>query len=279
MAQPVLTTVRLPNGHAAPEPQSFSVPARHNPRLQALVERLNADEELRQLWRCANVNVVDRLGLGDSGEVHARIVANAALKLLRLLRDAGENPGVTEQHRLAPDEAEVVVVLAAALHDLDLAIHPDPRPGGLALAALKARDLLTALYPVRERTILLAEVLHAISALAAETRCLTLEASVLKLADVLDMTKGRARLPAELGHAPDGASPAVVDEVSIQRHRTPPVRVLIHLAAAEGARQVEALLSRKLRLTGLEGRVEVLAHASGAGEPDLVPLRVWGGGH
>src|SRR5687768_17653703 len=105
MAQPMLATAPPANGHAAPDAQAFSVPARHNPRLQALVDRLNADEELRQLWRCANVNAVDRLGQGDSGEVHARIVANAALKLLRLLRDAGEVPSVTDQHRLPPDEA------------------------------------------------------------------------------------------------------------------------------------------------------------------------------
>src|SRR6266852_4979871 len=94
----------------------FSVPARHNPRLQALAERINADEELRQLWRSANVNAVDRLGLGDSGEVHVRIVANAALKLLRLLRDAGHQPAAVTSHRLTPDEAEVIVVLAAAAH-------------------------------------------------------------------------------------------------------------------------------------------------------------------
>lgn len=275
MAQPALAPVRPSNGHTAPESPSFSVPARHNPRLQALVERLNADEELRQLWRCANVNVVDRLGRGDSGEVHARIVANAALKLLRLLRDAGEHPGVTAQHRLAPDEAEVVVVLAAALHDVDLAIHPDPLFAGLSLAALKARDLLAALYPVRERTILLAEVLHAISALPAEARCLTLEAGVLKVADVLDMTKGRMRLPGEQGQG--GGSPAMVDEVSIQRHRTPPVRVLIHLSTAGGARQVETLLGDRLRLTGLAACVEVLAQP--AGQADLLPLNVWNGGH
>src|SRR5688500_10165386 len=207
MAHTQLAPARTANGHAA-ETQSFSVPARHNPRLQALVDRLNADEELRQLWRCANVNAVDRLGQGDSGEVHARIVANAALKLLRLLRDAGEVPSVTDQHRLPPDEAEVVVVLAAALHDLGLAAHPAaPHTAGLALAMLKARELLDGLYAVCDRTSLLSEVLQAISSLPERAACLTLEASLLRLADALDMTKGRVRLPSGQGAG------TLVDEV------------------------------------------------------------------
>src|SRR3972149_6132381 len=99
-----VTTIGLPikplTGVIAPVlPPTFSVPARHNPKLQALVERINADEELWQLWRCANVNAVDRLNMSDHGEVHIRIVANAAPKLLRPLREAGHMPNaVTDYH-------------------------------------------------------------------------------------------------------------------------------------------------------------------------------------
>src|SRR5687768_2683281 len=95
------TTLRM---HLPPEPALFSVPARHNPRLQALVERINHDEELRQLWRCANLNLLNRPELGDSGEVHVHIVANAALKLLRILREAGHAPSAVARHRLTLDD-------------------------------------------------------------------------------------------------------------------------------------------------------------------------------
>ncbi len=133
---------------------SFSVPARHNPKLQTLVEQINADEELKQLWRCANVNAVDRLNMSDHGEVHIRIVANAALRLLRLLREAGHTPGIVANHHLTPEDAEVAVVLAAALHDLGISIHRDNHEEfSLALANLKAKELLNDLYPIRERTI------------------------------------------------------------------------------------------------------------------------------
>jgi hypothetical protein len=103
----------------------FEVPTRHNIKLQQLVERINAEAELVQLWKCANVNAVDRSGISDHGEVHIRIVANAALRMLRLLTETGVQPSVVIHHQLTPDDAEIIVVLAACLHDLGIAVHRD----------------------------------------------------------------------------------------------------------------------------------------------------------
>ena len=63
----------------------FKIPVRDNQKLQALVDRINADQELFQIWKCANVNAVDRCGISDHGEIHIRFVANAALRIIRLL--------------------------------------------------------------------------------------------------------------------------------------------------------------------------------------------------
>jgi metal-dependent HD superfamily phosphatase/phosphodiesterase len=276
VARPIAPAIRMFMPADSP---IFSVPARHNPRLQVLAERINADDELRQLWRSANINAVDRLGLGDCGEVHVRIVANAALKLLRLLREAGHPPAVVTQHRLTPDEAEIIVVLAAALHDLGLAVHTDPAVAarvGLVLADRKVRELLDDLYPARERATLLAEVLHAVAAQEANVDCLTLEAGVLKLADALDLTKGRARLPAEAGQHP-GATNAVpmVDEVTIQRSKTPPVRVVLQLSHWEGLEAVESLLHGKLQRVPLAALVEMQARVADDRVAAVHPLRVW----
>ncbi len=68
------------------------LPARHNPRLQAIIDRVNADDELYALWQAANMNAVKRRGMSDHGPVHVQIVANIALKLLRLLVDKGVQP-------------------------------------------------------------------------------------------------------------------------------------------------------------------------------------------
>ena len=263
----------------ASEPPIFSVPARHNPRLQAVAERINGDEELRQYWRCANVNSVERLGLGDSGEVHVRIVANAALKLLRLLRDAGQAPAVVSHHRLAPDDAEVIVVLAAAVHDLGLAVHTAPglaARAGLMLAERKCQELLAGIYPTRERVVVEVEVLHAVASQETGVECLTLEGNILKLADALDLTKGRARLPND-GSRRSGMpnSVPVVDEVSIHRAKSPAVQVIVRLSQPDGLPAVEALLQEKLRRVPLAGMVEVLARVEGLPSLRLVPLHVW----
>lgn len=257
-------TSAQPLGPLSHGPSTFSVPARHNPRLQTLVERINADEELRQWWRSANLMAVERLGLSDHGETHIRIVANASLRLLRLLMESGLTTATANQPGLGREEAEVVVVLAAALHDIGLAIHYDQHQDfGLPLALDKARQLLANLYPVRERTILLAETLHAIVTHHTGRRCLTLEASVLRVADALDMTKGRSRTPA------DRALTVGIEEVTLQRGERCPVRIQIRMTQATGVGYAETILRERLHETLLSGQVEAVASID---MPDTVQL-------
>lgn len=258
---------------AAPAPCAFSVPARHNPKLQMLVERINADEELRQLWRCANVNAVDRLSMSDHGEVHIRIVANAALRLLRLLRDSGHPAGVVTDYRLTHEDAEAVVVLAAALHDLGITIHYDSHTHfSLPLANLKAKELLTGLYPIREQTIIISEMLHAVAAHHGGVRCLTLEAGVLKLTDALDITAGRSRPVAAVTPSLSKTGDAVIDEVKIKKGETKPVRLEIRMSHAAGLHQVEDSLWQRLQHSPLFGLVEVVVRIDGENQERLMPL-------
>lgn len=245
--------------HKSFDSATFTVPAKHNPRLQQLVDKINADEELRQMWRCANVNAVERLGLSDHGEVHNRIVANAGLRMLRLLRDAGYPASVTVNYRMPPEEAEVVVVLAAALHDLGITVHYDNHTSfSLPLARLKAKELLAGLYGVREQTILIAEVLHAIAAHHGQTRCLTLEAGILKLSDALDMTAGRVR-PITTSQP---LAPTIVDspvtEVLIKKGAAKPVRVEVHVSRAADDQHLEEAVILRLQGSPLFALVEVV---------------------
>ncbi len=232
---------------------AFSVPAKHNPRLQALVERIDADEELRQLWRCANVNAGERCGLGDHGETHARIVANAGLRLLRILLEAGHRSGVVDGHNLARADAEVVVVLAAALHDIGLSVSfADPGGAGLLLAHAKAAQLLDGLYHPAERTALSAEILHALHAHHQKSASLTLEASVLTTADVLDLSKGR--VGAAEGETDD------VESVHITRGVSRPVRVEIHLGDSGSLPVVTRRLSGRLEILPVTQALEFVVH-------------------
>jgi metal-dependent HD superfamily phosphatase/phosphodiesterase len=106
--------------------------------------------------------------------------------------------------------------------------------------------------------------------------CLTLEGNILKLADALDLTKGRARLPYD-GSRRIGMpnSVPVVDEVSIHRAKPLAVQVIVRLSQSDGLPAVEALLQEKLRRVPLAGMVEVLARVEGQPSMRLVPLHVW----
>jgi metal-dependent HD superfamily phosphatase/phosphodiesterase len=250
----------------------LEVPSRHNPKLQQLLNFIDIDEELTQLWKCANINAVDRLGMSDHGEVHIRIVANAALSLIRLLIKEGVVPNAVSDHGLDNQDAEVLVVLAACLHDLGMAVHrQDHESYSLILAYPKARAILAGIYGEPALTKMVAETLHAVIAHRWDVPALTLEAGVLKVADALDMTEGRSRIPFEAGEINiHSVSAQAVDDVKIEKGSERPVRVNILLNNSAGIFQVDELLRRKLQNSPVEPYIEVVAHIEGEKERRLI---------
>jgi len=223
-----------------------------------LVDRINADQELFQLWKCANINAVDRSGISDHGEVHVRIVANAALRIIRLLV-------------LTVEDAEVIVVVAACLHDTGISVHRDNHERySLLIAFRKARELLEGIYVEPDLTTMVSEVLHAIIAHEADEKCLTVEAGVLKVADSTDMTEGRSRIPFESGKVNiHSVSAQAVDAVNIIKGAKKPVCIEIKLANSAGIFQVDELLRNKLENSSLAPFVEVTAKIEGETERRL----------
>jgi metal-dependent HD superfamily phosphatase/phosphodiesterase len=240
---------------------TFNLPVRQNAKLQKLVERVNADVELLQLWKCANINAVDRLGMSDHGLTHIRIVANAALKILRLLMDGGVEASVVKYHGLTRDDAEVIVVAAACTHDLGIAVHRDDHERySLFLGYHKARQLLQPIYEEPALTTMVAEILHAIIAHDADQRCLTVEAGALKVADATDMTHGRSRIPFQAGQVNiHSVSALAIESVSIEKGEACPVRIAVTLSNSAGIFQLDELLKHKLHNSSIEPHVEVIA--------------------
>jgi uncharacterized protein len=248
------------------------LPARHNPRLQALMRKVNADEDLHAIWRCQNVTAVDRLGMSDHGPVHMHIVANSALRLLRLLLAKDLTPNIVKDHGLTVQDAEVVVVLGALLHDTGMSIHRiDHEEMSLFVALPKLQELLADLYPPAARRVIISETLHAVITHRSGGRPLTLEAGVVRLADALDMAQGRARVPFEAGQVNiHSVSAAAIDSVRIGPGEVKPIRVIIRMNNSAGIFQLDDLLKDKLRGSGLEPYVEVEAEIEGTTEKRLV---------
>jgi metal-dependent HD superfamily phosphatase/phosphodiesterase len=250
----------------------FSLPARHNPQLSELAARIDADEDLRQMWRCVNVNAMDRAGYSDHGEVHIKIVANIALRLARLLIRAEVPMNVVTDHGLTTDEAEVIVVLAAALHDLGMIVHRDNHEQhSVPLAYLKGKELLAGLYDAREQAIILSEMSHAIVAHHWSTPCWTVEAGVVKVADALDMTEGRSRIPFESGATNiHSVSAQAIEAVNIRAGEERAVDIEIVMTNSAGIFQVDELLKRKLRHSSIAPYVRVVARIEGETEKRLL---------
>lgn len=248
------------------------LPARHNPKLAAIVEQVNESDELYALWIATNVNAVERLGMSDHGPVHVQIVANSALRLLRLLVDAGVVPSVVADYDLEQADAEVVVCLAALLHDVGMSIHRDGHEAfSLFIARPILRELLSSSYEGPALEIMNSEILHAIIAHRSGGRPLTVEAGVLRIADALDMAQGRSRIPFRAGSVSIHAvSAAAVEAVHIERGEDVPVTIRVDMTNSAGVFQVDQLLREKLRGSGLEEHLQVEAHIEGETEKRLV---------
>jgi uncharacterized protein len=250
----------------------FNVPGRGNAKLRALIERVNADDDLYATWLAANVNAVERLGMTDHGPVHVKIVMNIADKLFRLLTQHGVKPGVVTNYGLAHDDAEVVVALAALLHDVGMSVHrSDHEAFSLFIADPKIRELLDGLYDGPTATIIRSEVLHAIIAHRSGGKPLTLEAGIVRVADALDMAKGRSRIPFTAGSMSiHSISAAAIEAVHIDSGDDAPVLVRIDLSNSAGIFQLDQLFREKLAGSGLEPYLDLEVNLVGEAEKRLV---------
>jgi metal-dependent HD superfamily phosphatase/phosphodiesterase len=102
---------------------------------------------------------------------------------------------------------------------------------------------------------------------------MTIEAGVVRVADALDLAKGRSRVPFET-RRPNihSLSAAAIDEVKISPGRDHAVRVEIAMNNSSGLFQVDELLATKMRGSGLEEHVEVVARIEAEHEKRLVPV-------
>ncbi|MBI4172196.1 MAG: HD domain-containing protein [Actinobacteria bacterium] len=251
----------------------IKLPVRGNRKLRTVLDRVNGDDQLKGWWHVQNVNAIARLGINDHSWVHLQIVTNIALKLLRQLVKSGVEPSLARDYGLTPDDSEVVVALSALLHDIGMSVHRKQHEDfSLFLAEPKLRELLTGVYEEPDLTVIVSEVLQAIISHRADGQPLALEAGILRVADALDMAKGRSRIPFEHGRVSmHSLSAAAIESVSIEAGESRPVKIEITMNNSSGIFQVDELLKAKLQGSGLEPYVEVVAHIDTEAEKSLVP--------
>jgi metal-dependent HD superfamily phosphatase/phosphodiesterase len=261
---------RRPPAEAVAETR-LRAPTRGNRKLEAFLEAANNDDQVRAWWYMAQVQS-ERLGMSDHSWVHVQIVLNVGLRLLRLLARSDVEPAMVADHGMGQRDAEVVVAAGAMLHDVGMSIHrADHEEYSLFLAQSALQRLLDGIYPEPARSVVIAESLHAIIGHRRRGDPYTLEAGVVRVADGLDLAKGRSRLAVEAGREGiHSISAAAIDEVRISAGEERPVRLEIEMNNSAGIFQVDDLLSTKVRGTPLEDRIEIVAGVTGETEKRLL---------
>ena len=135
------------------ERMRINVPPRANRKLRELVERVNADPQIKAWWHVANVNAVKRLEINDHSWVHIQIVTNIALKLLRQLHEARRRSRASSRdYGMEAGRRGGRRRLGALLHCVGMAVHRDGHEDwSMFLAEPKMRELLDGLYEEPDR--------------------------------------------------------------------------------------------------------------------------------
>ncbi len=230
-------------------------------RLNAVLQWVDEDTEIDAYLDAQNVNPVQRKGYNDHGRKHISIVRNRGLCLYDLLKAGGvEFNGASQQGLEEADEA-VIVGLAAVLHDIGHVVHRDDHPYySLPLAADILDRLLPEFYDTADAVRVKGEVLHAILCHHTPEEPLTREAGVVRVADALDMERGRSRIPYEQGgRGINTLSSQAITGVSLTEGEEAPVLVEITMRDAAGVYQVDELLKAKLTDSMIEEYVRIVA--------------------
>jgi len=250
----------------------FNIPFRDNAKLRNVMEKVRADVRLRTFWRCANVMAIERMGYTDHGPTHVKIVANLALRLLRILVDNQVKPSIVGNYGMKNEDAEVVVVLGSIFHDLGMAvIRNDHEKYSVVLAREFIERCLTPVYSEEERAIICSEVLHAIVAHERPNKPLTVEAGIVGIADALDMEAGRARIPFEAGKVDIHAVSALsIEKVEIVEGGKKPITIKIRMFNSAGIFQMDELLKPRIQVSGLQDYFHVVAEITGEKEIRII---------
>jgi hypothetical protein len=247
------------------------VPLGGNELAKQALEIINQDEEIYTMWEMTNTNAQKRIGFSDHGPVHFQIVANGALRMTRILAKHHIEMGIVKDYGLTPHHAELVVILGSLFHDLGMTINREGHEEFSLFIAYNVLDKVLSFLPTRERVIVKAETLHAIINHRDDGRPTTTEGAIVRIADALDMSEGRSRMPFEKGEVNiHSLSAYAIDKVEILEGTTVPLEINIYMNNSSGLFQVDELLKQKIKNSGIEKFCQVKAYVVGETEKKLL---------
>lgn len=246
---------------------SFGMKFKENEdKLKIVVEEVERSKVIYQLLKASNTMMINRMKYNDHGPVHAKIVANHALRMLEILFKKEIFPNVVKDYNFSLEDAKVIVFLASVLHDVGNSIQREQHPMlSVILSKDEIRKILAKTYNEDEREIMLTEILHAIVS-HEDLIPQTIEASVVKVADALDMEEGRARIPYLLGKMSiHQVSALAVKKVTVNEGTVKPIYIEIEMENPAGIFQIDELLSKRITSSLLSDKVDLKVNIRGVG--------------
>ncbi len=238
-------------------------------KLEKMLDFLERDPETQMYLRMANIMAVSRLLYNDHGVVHSRIVAGSALEIHKILTEYGIEHSVVKDMIGDLEDSMLVTLAGAYLHDIGNSIHRVMHHlHGCILANNILMRILPKIYPndLRKRYLIKQEILHCIFSHDENVPALSTEASIVKVADGVDMAEGRARIPYRTGKVDiHSLSALAIKKVHIikELHSSRPIKIIVEMENEAGIFQVEKVLGEKLRTSGIAKFVEVIALKKG----------------
>jgi metal-dependent HD superfamily phosphatase/phosphodiesterase len=228
---------------------------------------LLTDTEIHAMQDHANTVSIKRLGYNDHGPVHMRTVALNGVIMMGLLRKAGIQTSLEIEECGGFEDSLVVVLLAAALHDIGMSISRQDHEIHSAYLAYPILDrILKQVYPgdLQKQIIIRSTVLEGISGHMGSRVIHSLEAGVILVADGCDMTKGRARIPMAMAGSPRVGdihkySANSIEEVRLSSGLEKPIRIDVVMSSEVGLFQVEEVLLGKISASTAKSYIELYA--------------------
>ncbi len=236
-----------------------------------LAKYLFADEELQEMQDYSNNVSIKRLGYNDHGPVHMRQVVSNAIKMIKILHEAGISTSLEREEVGNFEDSMCAVILAGLMHDLGMSIG---RQGHEEMSALLAQPIidraLMHIFPdnLHRRVVIKSVTTEAIIGHMSSRKIHSIEAGLILVADGCDMTKGRARIPMALNKTPRVGdihkySANAINRIGIHKGERKPIKIDIEMSADVGFFQIEEVLLTKIDSSPAKEFIELYAGVEG----------------
>jgi len=236
-----------------------------NSKALEMYQCLKNSPKVQSFLRTANRMAVSRLGYTDHGPVHAEVATWNAIKIFNILDDTFR-PNVVAEGIGDTDDARLIVLASTYLHDIGMTVHREEHyQASLQLAVPILEPQLEAMYTdLSLATDIMSFIMHGIYSHDDDTQCLTLEAGITKLGDGSDLTKGRTIVPYHKGKVDiHSVSALAINNVILEKGKKKPLRITVAMDNPAGVFQVQAVLEKKIRTSGLRDHIAIYVLVNG----------------